>query len=317
MSRKRTERLVNVVIALASTRRALTKVQLRETIADYAQTETVEAFERMFERDKSELRDLGVPLRTIPMVTGFDDDVGYYIDHNEYELPNIDVTPEEVTVLALAAKVWNNAALSTAATRAMTKLAALGVGVNHETASAIHTQVRTPDSSFEPLTRAAQTSTRAQFTYQRPDGSDPSKRTIEPWSVVSRRGKWFVIGFDLSRQEPRVFRLARITSKVKLIGEPGDFSPPTSFDTEALITGALKATPQRTARLRVTPGKALALRQQFGIALDVSDIEVSFDDTSPFAAQLCAYGGDVSVLEPDDLRDAVAARWNAVVDAHG
>src|SRR6202012_1121381 len=64
MSAKRTERLLNLTICLLATRRFLTKDQIREAVPDYARCATDEAFERMFERDKDELRDLGIALAT-------------------------------------------------------------------------------------------------------------------------------------------------------------------------------------------------------------------------------------------------------------
>ena len=53
---ERTERLLNLVIALLSTRRRLRKDQIRQAVPQYAAAATDEAFDRMFERDKEELR---------------------------------------------------------------------------------------------------------------------------------------------------------------------------------------------------------------------------------------------------------------------
>ena len=64
--RRKTERLLQVVLCLSQGRRYVTKDQLRDAIPDYAACPTTEAFERMFERDKNELRELGVPLETGP-----------------------------------------------------------------------------------------------------------------------------------------------------------------------------------------------------------------------------------------------------------
>ena len=58
------ERLMNLVIALLSTRGYLSAERIRASVAGYADCPTDEAFSRMFERDKAELRDLGIPLET-------------------------------------------------------------------------------------------------------------------------------------------------------------------------------------------------------------------------------------------------------------
>ena len=60
----KTERLLNLVMVLLYTRRPLTKAQIRRLVGQYDTSPSVEAFERMFERDKDELRALGVPLAT-------------------------------------------------------------------------------------------------------------------------------------------------------------------------------------------------------------------------------------------------------------
>ena len=80
MSGHKTERLLNLVICLLSTRQFLSKEQIRLAVPQYEECRTVEAFDRMFERDKDELRDLGVPLETGSNSAWFEDEVGYRID---------------------------------------------------------------------------------------------------------------------------------------------------------------------------------------------------------------------------------------------
>ena len=57
MATARVERLVNLVLCLLSTRQYLTAERIRATVPGYAHAPTDEAFFRMFERDKAELRD--------------------------------------------------------------------------------------------------------------------------------------------------------------------------------------------------------------------------------------------------------------------
>jgi len=68
MAARRAERLVNLVICLLSTRQFLTAERVRDAVPGYEPADgdprTDEAFKRMFERDKAELRDLGIPLET-------------------------------------------------------------------------------------------------------------------------------------------------------------------------------------------------------------------------------------------------------------
>src|SRR4051795_13549309 len=127
MSTAKTERLLNLVICLLSTRRALTKAQIRQAVPQYAENTSTEAFERMFERDKDELRDLGIPLVTSFEDPLFEDEVGYRVDRAAYALPEVSFEPDELAVLGLASRVWQQASLAGPASRALQKLKAAGV----------------------------------------------------------------------------------------------------------------------------------------------------------------------------------------------
>ena len=117
MSRTRTERLVNLVICLLSTRRFLTAAQIAATVPGYEHDpedpRDHEAFQRKFERDKAELRELGVPLET-GTASVFDTEPGYRIAHREYALPDILLSPDEAAA-ASPACCHSRAAMPTAA----------------------------------------------------------------------------------------------------------------------------------------------------------------------------------------------------------
>lgn len=87
MANSKVERLVNLVICLLSTRQFLTAEKIRASVAGYDDSGSDEAFSRMFERDKNELRDLGIPLET-GMPSRFSTVEGYRINRDAYELPD-------------------------------------------------------------------------------------------------------------------------------------------------------------------------------------------------------------------------------------
>ncbi|WP_017616651.1 helix-turn-helix transcriptional regulator, partial [Nocardiopsis gilva] len=136
MSRKKTERQLNLVICLLATRRFLTAREIRATVAGYSEAESDAAFKRMFERDKKELRESGIPIET-----GGGDiwsgEEGYRISRADYELPEIELLPDEAAVLGLAARAWRHAALGDAAANAVMKLRAAGVPVDSDAAPGI------------------------------------------------------------------------------------------------------------------------------------------------------------------------------------
>src|ERR1700679_170629 len=132
MSRRKTERLLGLVVCLLSTRRYLTADQIRQAVPGYPEQDDL--FKRMFERDKEDLRDLGVPLET-GLNHPFDDDPGYRVRQQAYELPELRLEADEAAVLGLAARVWQRAELAGAAAGALLKLRAAGVDAGGDDAA--------------------------------------------------------------------------------------------------------------------------------------------------------------------------------------
>src|SRR5687767_7257937 len=101
MAERKTERLMNLIFALLVSKQFLTKAQIRDAIADYRDAPSSDAFDRMFERDKEELRELGIPVETGGNDAYFDDEVGYRIRRDEAELSDLELTREEAAVIGL------------------------------------------------------------------------------------------------------------------------------------------------------------------------------------------------------------------------
>src|SRR3978361_758514 len=129
MSRRKLERLLNLTLCLMASSRYLTVREIAELVEGYEPGESADsevAFRRMFERDKEELRDLGVPLET-GTPRHFDEEVGYRIPRRDYALPDLHLDPDEAAALGLAARLWSSASLATASARALRKLRAPGI----------------------------------------------------------------------------------------------------------------------------------------------------------------------------------------------
>ena len=104
---------MNLVIALLSTRGYITAEKIRSSVAGYGDSASDEAFSRMFERDKNELRDLGIPLET-GKVSSFDPVEGYRINRDAYALPAVELTGDEAAAVAVASQLWESPELITA-----------------------------------------------------------------------------------------------------------------------------------------------------------------------------------------------------------
>src|SRR6267154_2700918 len=126
MATSKVERLVNLVIALLSTRGHITAEKIKSSVAGYSDSPSAEAFSRMFERDKNELRDLGIPLE-VGRVSALDPTEGYRINQEAYALPPVELTADEAAAVAVATQLWQSPELVTATQGALLKLRAAGV----------------------------------------------------------------------------------------------------------------------------------------------------------------------------------------------
>jgi proteasome accessory factor B len=317
MSRRKTERLLSLVVCLLSARRYLTATQIRAAVPGYP--ESFDAFKRMFERDKEELRELGIPLETGTNASG-DEELGYRISRQAYELPDIRLEPDEVAVLGLAARVWRRAELAGAADGALLKLRAAGVESEDDLSQLrIEPRVQTTEPAFGPLWEAVRDRRPVAFVHRVPGRGAPVRRNLEPWGVAYRHGHWYVVGFDTDRNAERVFRLSRIEGPVAFTGPAGSVTVPPGTDVRARVRDwDHEAQAPRTCVLRVRAGAGHGLRRYADrIAADREPgwdlVELSYSDMAWTSEHIASFGADVVVLEPSDLRDAVIGRLKGVL----
>jgi proteasome accessory factor B len=308
----KTERLLNLVICLLYTRRPLSKAKIRDAVPQYAKGASDEAFDRMFERDKDELRELGIPLVTEPYDLLFDDEPGYRIDRREYALPEISFAADELAVLGLASRAWTQATLAGPAAQALRKLEAAGVERDDSSLIGIVPRVRTAEPAFDSVKNAVLQHTPVAFTYRKAGPGQVATRHVQPWAIASWHGHWYLTGFDTDREAPRVFRLGRIEGEVAIEGKAGSYEVPVDHQPKAMISNAAVDSAPQPAALQVRVGAGHSLRRQARDVEAVDDgwslITVDFAETEAFAEEICSFGPDVLVRDPVELRDAVIRR---------
>jgi proteasome accessory factor B len=318
MAARRAERLVNLVICLLSTHQFLSAERIRDAVPGYEGADgskaTDEAFKRMFERDKAELRELGIPLET-GRNSHFDSEDGYRIRRGDYELPPIEFDADEAAAVGLAARLWQSATLGEPARQALIKLRAAGTDVRAADAPGAVPLLDASDPSLPALLEAARSATVVSFDYiKRAGAGAPERRTLEPWGVLSWRRRWYVAGFDRDREEPRSFRLSRITGAVTGRGAPGAFVRPDKIDLLEMVAGRVQSD-DRLALVRVSGAGAGQLRR-----IAQSEVEgvltIGFVETQWLARIIASAGSSAVALEPPDLVAAVIERLRASAGEH-
>lgn len=320
MATSRIERLTNLVICLLSTQRPLERDYIRANVFGYDPESDDEAFERMFERDKADLRELGVPIEVAP-VSRINSALGYRIALDEYGLGDIDLDPEEATAVAVAAAMWQSPELSAAAQSAVQKLRAGGMDVDGP-GPGVNPGIA-PDRGAEAalLAMLEGVDRRRQVTFaHRANPAQPYvDRTLHPWGVVTFRGSAYAVGHDVARNAVRTFKLSRVRGGA-VTASPATVRPPEGFDLHAHVVAAVaERDPIGTARLWVAQGRGDGLRRLASTQADGdfrgrpgTELTVEMRSVDAVAREVCRLGPDAVVLEPAHLRDAVVDRLTAL-----
>ena len=316
MSRK-TERLVNLTIALLATKRYLTKSEIFRTVDGYEGTP--ESKERMFERDKDDLRNLGIVIEVGTFDPLFEDESGYRIKPENYQFQLGDLDSKDIALLSLAAEAWRGAALDSSALSALVKLRAIGIETDSEALPDLAPAIISKDANLAAAISAITSRTVISFSYLSESLHEES-RVLEPYAVASRYGHWYLFGMDLDRKEMRSFRLDRVLGSLSTKGRAGSYEIPTTFSVESHL---LETRSHQNAQLYLRSGRALALRSRSTEILDKKApvgwdrVKIEYQDQERMAEEILWYAEDVVVLQPAALRATVIESLQSGVIRYG
>jgi len=318
------ERLFSLVLALIATEIGLTKADILSTVQGYRQRYTAggdnASLERQFERDKDDIRELGIPLEMIepPDDPGSNHHLRYRIPKGLYDLPaDVAFSPDELMLLKLAATVWREGSLSAESRRALTKLNSLGVD-SSDPVLGYAPRLRAREASFEPLSKAMDRGQIVAFRYLKPGETDPRRRTVAPRAVVLHEGRWHLYATDQDAGAPRTFLLSRIVGAVVTV--PGKTFTPDGGGSGQVALRELDAVwNSNEAEIEVEPGSDAAVRlskRQAAGGSPAPTVTLHYTDLNILADELAGYGPEVLVRSPSALRQAVRDRLVGVRNAH-
>lgn len=322
------ERLFSLVLTLLATDHGLTKQQIFATVRGFEPESnggaSMESLERKFERDKSDLRDLGIPLETVesPEAPGDNQLLKYRIPRDEYVFPaDIDFSSAELALLNLAGEVWREGTVSEVSHRALTKIRSFDVEPDAPILGYVP-RLRTREAVFDDLNHAIDSEHRVRFDYLKPGDRVTTVRDVTPFALGLADGRWHLLGFDHTRDAERTFLLSRITSKVSL--GAGAAHPIPADAGARLIAGLDAVTAKNEARLRVRAGSTsaseLSNRPHSTVGAtngDWVDIHTHFLDEHAFAEELAGCGPEVRVVEPTTLAEQVRTLLELALSTHG
>ena len=298
MSRK-IERLINLTIALLATKRFLTKNEIFRSVEGYEGSD--EAKERMFERDKDDLRNLGVEILVGSFDPVFEDEAGYRIKPENYNLNLGEISGKQLALLSLAAEAWRGAALDDAAHSALKKLQSMGIDSDLDALPVIAPRLSSSHDDFQLIATAISKRRRISFAYLA-QTLDSKVRVIEPYAIATKNSHWYVSGRDIEKSQIRTFRLDRIDGEITLDSTEENFEIPRDYEIFDSFGDDQSAA---IANIKIRKGKAHLLRS---VALTITDeddwdlITVNFLDARQLIDLVLWHGEDAVITGPDELR---------------
>jgi proteasome accessory factor B len=311
---RKSERLVNLVIALLATKRYLTKSEIFRTIEGYEGSS--ESMERMFERDKDELRALGIEIEVSALDPLFEDEIGYRIRFEDYVMDHSGFTTNEIAYMSLAAQVWKEEALSEIAQHAMRKLAGLASPIDISEIPAIAPVLINAPKFLNEIIDCISKRRTIEFVYLDSEMKTQS-RQVNVYSYFSYKGNWYFSGLDVRKMEIRTFKCDRIVGDVsvskgsKMYEIPEEYIPSTESEENAY---------ELTAQLLVRKGRGSQLRNRASkivTAEDFDAVDVPYSSENELLSLVLWHLDDVQVLAPSVLRDSVIKSLKNVVMNHG
>jgi predicted DNA-binding transcriptional regulator YafY len=326
---RRTERLLNLVLCLMSTSQALPRESLRTLVEGYPENATDVAFQRMFERDKDDLRGMGIPIRTVTLPSG--EVLGYTITGEDYRLDPVDFTSEQILLLNLAARAWSQATLGQGAQSALRKIESQWDTAQppaQELRLDLRARPTAGDLAIPVLWEALATRREISFAYRGIHDQTALNRRVQAWGVLHRDGGWYLVGHDLDRADVRVFRTSRMQGIPTICPAANTYTiPDVSISDLVTVHGSTESQPQMCrAELLVAGNTGARLRQMAAsieFAPDADDVPPGWDrlvvnasDYAMLVSAVASLGADVSVVSPLSLRHDVRERWQRALARH-
>ena len=321
----KSERLLSLTIALLKGgQRGLKKDEVYGAVRDYrnardlaeANGKSLDALEKLFDRDKAILKESGVPLiAEIPADEGTNNtEYRYRIANDRFAWPKgLEFSARQLQLLELASQVWSRAALGTSTSRSMNRIRAIGPADGAVDLTSIAPKLRVHQPSFMPLTNAAESRHQVSFSYRKPGQNDTEVRTVLPWQLYQVVNQWILICFDVDRQEVRNFLLKRITSKIAVTEER--FDAPSLQDLENAKSLLEEHIEQQIATIRVSEGSQAWVHFDL-TGKGLTEHSFHYMDLHLLAEELRELGPDIEILEPEELRDAIRLGLEKVANDH-
>lgn len=306
MSDQKTERLINLTLALLSSKRYLTKSEIFNNVAGYSGSP--ETMERMFERDKDELRNLGIRIEVRALDPLFEDDQGYLIDSDTFQINPNDFSQEEIFLLTMAANLWHGSALQKDSKAALLKIQSLDGLVATNTVASPVIEDNEDSKKLLLIFDAVERFITLEFEYK------GTIRQVKPYGIYTRRGFWYLAAQE--NDKVKSFKVVRIGQTIRATSKAQGFAKPSEFKLSAFLED-INAPTTSKAEVRIRKNQALALRKRHKVEEVDSEWDKLFIDyifEEDLIESLLWYGSNLVVISPTSIRHQIIDRAKGLMN---
>jgi proteasome accessory factor B len=300
VSDRKTERLINLTLALLATKRYLKKSEILTNVQGYEGSQ--DAKERMFERDKDDLRSLGIEIEVGDLDVFFEDEPGYRIPQKSYELNVPDLTGRELALLSVASNFWNDTILGPNAQSGIRKLQSLGIPAALDFEFKMKYRFENPSELLDQISKAILQKSRISFAY---DSASLKTRHLEPYRIVFWNSFWYLIGMDIDRKAIRLFKLSRFQGAVVISKKKNEFNIPNDFEvSQHLPKQDVEIIRRAVVEIRKDSGALFRQRgKQIAEGVEFDTYEIDYENERSFLREVLWHGENIRIIEPQTLRN--------------
>ena len=292
MAISKAERLLNLFFVLLNTKRPISRHDIRQKVSGYENCESDSSFERMFERDKDELRSTGIKIETLSMDSLFEDELGYRIDQNIFITKVIDWSSDERIMLNLAAAIWKNTEFENLA-----KIASIKAGnVTSELSDSDSETINDLNTlNYRTILQSLQNKSALDFQYLALDDSKPRKRKVIVKRLYRLEKYWYIEAIDIAAQVIKNYQINRIYGQIRL-------SQASQVEVNLLKSLASPSQEKRSVEVTTTEDSRLLIHITGGLVAGEDKISFDYFDVESFVNNILFLSSIITDINHDEVK---------------
>ena len=292
MAISKAERLLNLFFVLLNTKRPISRHDIRQKVSGYENCESDSSFERMFERDKDELRSTGIKIETLSMDSLFEDELGYRIDQNIFITKVIDWSSDERIMLNLAAAIWKNTEFENLA-----KIASIKAGnVTSELSDSDSETINDLNTlNYRTILQSLQNRSALDFQYLALDDSKPRNRKVIVKRLYRLEKYWYIEAIDIAAQVIKNYQINRIYGQIRL-------SQASQVEVNLLKSLASPSQEKKSVEVTTTEDSRLLTHITGGLVTGEDKISFDYFDAESFVNNILFLSSIITDINHDEVK---------------